>query len=727
MINKILTTVLFVFCIITAKAQLNGTYTIGGSSSNYSTFSSAVSALNSQGISGNVTFNVASGTYTENITINNFTGNATHNVVFQGAAGDSSLVTLQFASGTTTSNNFLIKFNHAKNITFKDMTLARTGSNDYSMVISLTNSSSDIDFTSLIIKNNSTNISGDYAGLVVGMNTNSSALNNFSFTKCKFLNGSYGVFLQGVSSGILSQNLEIKNNIFDGQYRAMVYAAYQMSPQINYNLMTTNSTYYNFHAIDFLYANKGPEIIGNKMNLNKGYGLYFTNSQGCCSLTGMIFNNFISMSGSGATGVFFSNSGTFHIYFNSFNIFGSSSFGFKITGSTANHNRFANNILYSNSGAKLMVVTSNISSPFDYCDYNDYKTTGMIGDWHSSTNISTLAAWKSTSGWDTHSIAVSPNFVSNTDLHIQSSAVQRAGSSMLNSPTTNIDIDSNLRHYIHPDMGAHELSYDDLTISSISVEDQMCISAKYSVKLWLKNESNHPMNLTNLPLKYKFNGNTVSVLHTISNLAVGDSIDYIFSSKINASPAGPGVVEAWFTLNYDINPSNDTIQKMVNVNNYPLIGIPVDTTSCSIYTVTLSADTGYSSYNWSTGDTSSTITVDISMLGFGGTFVSVEVSQYGCVSKDSTLVRFVDCTSIDEREDRGNFSIFPNPVDGKINLKTENNIIIKRLEIRDLTGRIVYFSPSAETSIDVSNLSVGVFILRLITDKGILHQTFIKE
>ena len=726
MIKRISLSLIFLFSIILIKAQLSGTYTIG-SNGNYSTFTAAVSALNSQGVSGNVTFNVTSGTYTENIIINNFTGNSTYNVVFQSTNGDSTSVVLQYASNTSTTNNYVVKFNQAKNISFKNMTIARTGSSDYSLVIDITNSSSDLSFTSVILKNNSTNIAGDYAGLVIGKNTNSSALNNFEFTQCKFINGSYGVFMQGVSSGILSQNLVIKNNIFQGQYRAMVYAAYQTSPKINYNIMTTTSTYYNFHAIDFLYANKGPEIIGNKMNLNKGYGLFFTNSQGCCSLTGMIFNNFIAMSGSGATAIFFSNSGTFHIYFNSINMYGSSSNGFSITGSTANHNRFANNILYSNAGAKLMIVAANITSPFDYCDYNDYKTTGVIGDWHNSTNISSLSAWKSTTGLDAHSISALPYFVSNTDLHIQSSSVQRAGTSMLNSPTTSVDIDSTQRHYINPDMGAHELSYDDLAISAISVEDQMCISSKYSVKVWLKNMSNHTLNLTNLPLKYEFNGNTISILNTISNLAAGDSVDYIFSSKINAAPVGATQVSVWFTLNYDINSSNDTIHKAVNVNDYPVIGIPVDTISCSIYTVTLDAGSGYSSYLWSTGDTSSALTLDVSMLGLGGTFVSVTVSQNGCSTKDSTLVRFVDCTGIEENQISENTTVYPNPAKSVINIKLDESAKINFVEIRDLNGRIVFHSDKFQSKIDISNLENGSYVLIINTDKGKAIKQIIKR
>src|SRR5690606_478049 len=50
---------------VAANAQaLNGTYTIGGTSPNYSTFALACAALNSQGVAGPVVFNVRPGTYT---------------------------------------------------------------------------------------------------------------------------------------------------------------------------------------------------------------------------------------------------------------------------------------------------------------------------------------------------------------------------------------------------------------------------------------------------------------------------------------------------------------------------------------------------------------------------------------------------------------------------------------------------------------------------------------
>ncbi len=708
------------------KAQMSGTYTIGGSGT-YSSFSAAVSALNSQGISGDVTFNVASGTYTENITINNFTGNGSHKVTFKSANNDSTAVVLQYASGTSTSNNFVVKFNGAKNIVFKYMTIKRTGSNSFSKVIDISNSSSNLYFESVILKNNSTSSADEAAGLVIGKNINNSVLNNFFFDRCKFQNGSYGIFMQGVSSGVVADSLWITNSIFDGQYRLFIYAAYQKSPIINDNIFSTTSSYSNFHGIEFLYCKTGPQIRRNYFNINKGTALYLTNSQGCCSFTGEIFNNFLSLSGSGARAFFFSNTGTFHVYFNSINLHGSSQKGFEITGSTSNHNRFANNILYSNTAAKLMIVSNSIAVPFDYCNYNDYKTTGYIGDWHGSTNISSLNAWKTASSLDASSISVNPNFVSNTDLHIQNSQVQRAGTSALNAPTTQIDYDGNTRHYLKPDMGAHEYSYDDMAITHINVQEKMCLSSHYSVKITLKNLSNHTIDISNLPVNYSFNGNTVSELKPVSNLAAGDSIDYIFNGKITASTTGNFDVKAWFSLSGDVNLSNDSITKNVMVNDYPVITLPNDTTVCSTNSVTLDPGQGFDNYLWSTNDTTSTLTVTYPMLGMGGTFVWVEVTKDNCKSKDSTLVVFVDCTGYDEIAENEQVKIFPNPVKNSINIDMENSSDVERVEIIDLSGKVLFRKDNFTGKIDVSSLQKGIYYLILSTGKGTLKQVFIKN
>src|SRR5690606_10367571 len=115
-----------------------GTYTINSSAptggTNYNSFSDAVDAL-SCGISGNVVFEVASGTYTEQIVIPSILGtSATRRVTFQSATGDPTDVTLRYAN--TSANNYVVELNGASYVSFKNMTLQSTNAT-YERVLSI--------------------------------------------------------------------------------------------------------------------------------------------------------------------------------------------------------------------------------------------------------------------------------------------------------------------------------------------------------------------------------------------------------------------------------------------------------------------------------------------------------------------------------------------------------------------------------------------------------------
>jgi len=90
--------VLFVYCPAVFSQALSGTYTISGTSSPYPTISAAISALNSNGVSGPVTFNVAA-SYTETFTsatagLITSTGTSANPIVFQkSGAGANPLIT----------------------------------------------------------------------------------------------------------------------------------------------------------------------------------------------------------------------------------------------------------------------------------------------------------------------------------------------------------------------------------------------------------------------------------------------------------------------------------------------------------------------------------------------------------------------------------------------------------------------------------------------------------
>ena len=104
------------------NAQLSGTYTINSNSSanpDYTSLSAAASAL-SAGVSGQVIFEVAPGTYEEYVTINQITGaNATNRIIFRGMGADNQQVVVTTSGNQTVVLLAILEDNALIRHTFK--------------------------------------------------------------------------------------------------------------------------------------------------------------------------------------------------------------------------------------------------------------------------------------------------------------------------------------------------------------------------------------------------------------------------------------------------------------------------------------------------------------------------------------------------------------------------------------------------------------------------------
>ena len=123
-------------------AQLTGTYTIGGSIPDYTTFTLAVADLAAVGVSGPVVFDVRDGTYPEQISIAAVTGaSATNTITFQSESGDSTAVILTYTPAV--SYNYTVRYNGCDYVTFSTMTIRAIGAT-YSTVIDILSSATNI-------------------------------------------------------------------------------------------------------------------------------------------------------------------------------------------------------------------------------------------------------------------------------------------------------------------------------------------------------------------------------------------------------------------------------------------------------------------------------------------------------------------------------------------------------------------------------------------------------
>ena len=102
-------------------------------------------------------------------------------------------------------------------------------------------------------------------------------------------------------------------------------------------------------------------------------------------------------------------------------------------------------------------------------------------------------------------------------------------------------------------------------------------------------------------------------------------------------------------------------------------------------------------------------------------------TQYGCDSivsltlivnaSDTDSIRIVDLDL------GGRIRLYPNPTLGKVLIDVRNGVEIQQISIFDLTGREVKapsFSAQSHSEIDLSDCVHGIYMVRIVTNEGIL-------
>lgn len=72
-------------------------------------------------------------------------------------------------------------------------------------------------------------------------------------------------------------------------------------------------------------------------------------------------------------------------------------------------------------------------------------------------------------------------------------------------------------------------------------------------------------------------------------------------------------------------------------------------------------------------------------------------------------------------------SIYPNPTQSILNFKLPNDTIIEHVELIDMNGKRIFHSTEALSTMDLSNVSNGVYLLQLKTNIGELSKRIVKQ
>jgi hypothetical protein len=73
------------------------------------------------------------------------------------------------------------------------------------------------------------------------------------------------------------------------------------------------------------------------------------------------------------------------------------------------------------------------------------------------------------------------------------------------------------------------------------------------------------------------------------------------------------------------------------------------------------------------------------------------------------------------------FSLYPNPTDSVLNIKTQKDIAISSTSIYNTIGQLVLISTGDRNSIDVSSLKTGSYFIKIVSNIGTTSSKFIKN
>ena len=659
-LNDTLTSTVYV-----CPGSLSGTYSIGGPTANFQSFSAAINTIINCGISGPVIFNVNSGTYYEQLTIPQLQGvTSTNTVRFISQSGDSTSVVLTY-SPTSTNDNYTVKLSGADYITFEKITIASSGTT-YARVIEFADSSSFNNFKNNIIEAPSTTSNLNDLALVYSPFTVFSEDNNNTFSSNYFKNGSYGLFWSGRNINSKESGTQFINNVFENQFYRAMYILYQDAPVIAGNLITavSNSSYL---AIYCYGCANSINIKSNKISLSEGIGIYLSSCNGTTTLKSKVINNFVHVSSSGAICygiILFSstNNNTFH---NSVNITGTSANSRAIYMNAVSDELTITNNIFANHAGGYSFYTLGSDTSFT-SNYNDLFTSGtnlgFIG-----ANRTTLAAWKTASSGDANSVSIDPLFASNSDLHVGNQLLDNLGTPLTQ---VTVDIDGETRSTSTPDIGADEFTLytKDLgAVQYVSSGSGSCLSTSETVTIRVKNYGTASINFSvdSAKLYVSVTGPNPTTFTpysmNVGYFPAGATADIDITTNYNMSAVGTYVFSAYTVLAGDGNSANNAMPSQIVVNSfittYPVLeNIESFVNGNPGIMANGWSSTASATYNWrvdngGTPSANTGPTIDHTLGTAAGKYMYTEASAPAVLGEVASFLS--PCI---------NFSNFPNPV-----------------------------------------------------------------
>jgi C1A family cysteine protease len=127
-----------------------------------------------------------------------------------------------------------------------------------------------------------------------------------------------------------------------------------------------------------------------------------------------------------------------------------------------------------------------------------------------------------------------------------------------------------------------------------------------------------------------------------TNLTNTPPYSNVTSSPLNISTATAGLNGYQYHCVVSNTCTSDATSDaaLLTVNPLPVVDLGINTEICAVDNIVLDPGSGYDTYEWSTGETSQTITVDSTGTGQGDITIYVTVTESSCINTDSINILF---------------------------------------------------------------------------------------
>lgn len=664
---------------------MSGTYTIG-TSGDFTTFNEAVDELIVRGVCGSTEFLVEDGTYNEQVTIPEIIGaSSSSTITFNAQAGvNTNLILTYGASGTT--DNWVLNLDGADHFIFRNIRMESTGTS-YGRVLLLENEADSNHIDSCYIKGDQ-GISSTSTNMALLYSSSNDNVSHNLFTNNVFQNGSYGMYFYGNSSSDLAQGNQLINNWFLDQYYSGIRVYYQDSPVIrnNYVKLSGNYTTGSNYGIYVGYGDNNLEISGNRVSFsNRGYGMYIYYCDGTMINRGKIFNNSVSVGDSTSTsttyGVYLTSSDYQDFEFNSINVVGDGTTTRGLYVSGTSNEIYSNNIVNNGSNGYAAYYSSGV----DASDHNNYyaPNTDLI---YSSGAYTTLTDFQTNTGFDLNSFSVDPVYPAWDTLTTCADELNNTGRT---NPMITTDLDGEIRG-TNPDIGAHE--FEGIALFSVGADTSLC--------------NNQILTL----------GDSTST--SSWTWSTGETTNII---NVDGTDAGMIGVERIS----ECGATQDTIE-IVNIPD-PVAGF---TWSSSYVTgIFTNTSTGADSYSWDFGDgNTSTQENPTHVYNWKGEFVVTLTVTSDCGTSVFTDTINLDLVGVNELT-KDNYTIYPNPTNGMVNISFSNTLTNGNVEIIDATGRVLQKAAvkTKQIALDLSSYENGFYFIRINNNDKTVTEKVVKK